>query len=387
MTIAIRGSLVCLVACALGSLAALPAAAQTKISFKKTAIEGVFRSEGCAIGDFNHDGKMDISAGSVYFAAPDWKLVSVLEKPKETNPAGYSDTFCNYADDVNGDGWTDLIVVDFPGKQTWWFENPKEAGGAWARHEMTPETNNESPLYVDMNGDGVRELICGLQGGKMGYVTRPSDVAKVWTATSIAATNKPNIQKFYHGIGLGDINKDGRQDVLCPEGWWEAPATAKGQPWTFHQAPFGEACAQMYAYDFDGDGDNDVLSSSAHRFGIWWYEQTPEGWQKHEIDSSFSQTHALMLADVNGDGLQDFITGKRWWAHGAKGDPGSDQPAVLHWFELSREGGKPIWKMHQIDHDSGIGTQFDVADVNGDKLLDIAVSNKKGTFYFEQVRE
>jgi hypothetical protein len=95
----------------------------------------------------------------------------------------------------------------------------------------------------------------------------------------------------------------------------------------------------------------------------------------------------MCLADINGDGLPDFVTGKRWWAHGPTGDPGSDQPAVMYWFELKREGGKPVWTPHQFDHDSGVGTQFEVADVNGDKLLDVVTANKKGAHYFEQVRK
>ncbi len=142
----------------------------------------------------------------------------------------------------------------------------------------------------------------------------------------------------------------------------------------------------MYAYDFDGDGDNDVLSTSAHKYGIWWHEQLSEGWKTHEIDMSFSQTHSVCLADINGDGLQDFVTGKRWWSH-ANREPGADMPAVVCWFELARKEGKPVWTKHQIDHDSGVGTQFEVADLNGDGLLDIVTSNKKGTQFFQQERE
>lgn len=144
----------------------------------------------------------------------------------------------------------------------------------------------------------------------------------------------------------------------------------------------------MYVYDFDGDGDSDVLSSAAHRVGIWWHEQLPEGkWQTHLIHDSFTQSHALCLADINSDGLPDFVTGKRWWAHGPKGDLNPDHPAVLYWFELKREGGRPTWIPHQFDHDSGVGTQFEVADVSGDGLADVVTSNKKGVFYFEQVRQ
>jgi len=188
---------------------------------------------------------------------------------------------------------------------------------------------------------------------------------------------------------VGDVNKDGRNDLLCASGWWEAPESYADGEWKFHAASFGEneKAAQMYVYDFDDDGDNDVLASSPHAFGIWWHEQQSDGsWQAHEIDRSFSQTHGVCFADINGDGLPDFVTGKRWWAHGGR-DPGGDQPAVFFWFELTRQNGRPEWIRHQFDHDSGPGTQFEVADVDGDDLLDVVSSNKKGVYYFEQVRD
>ena len=117
-----------------------------------------------------------------------------------------------------------------------------------------------------------------------------------------------------------------------------------------------------------------------------WHEQTPDGFTTHTIDDTLSQTHAVCLVDINGDGLKDFVTGKRWWAHMGK-DPGSDQPALVVWYELSRKDGRPQWTRHQIDDDSGVGTQFEVADVNGDGLLDVVTSNKKGVYYFEQSRD
>ena len=93
-----------------------------------------------------------------------------------------------------------------------------------------------------------------------------------------------------------------------------------------------------------------------------------------------------VLADFNGDGLMDFVTGKRWWAH-TSGDPGINEPAILMWFQLSRKEGKPVWTKHVIDEGSGVGIQFVVTDVNGDGLLDVVTSNKKGVYYFEQRRE
>ena len=329
---------------------------------------------------------MDISAGSVYYAAPDWKMVPIVADPQVVDPHQYSASFCNFADDVNRDGRTDLIVVDFPGKQTWWHEQPASGDQPWTRHEGTPVTNNESPSYLDIDGDGQRELLLGYDPGKYIGFAKPAPTG-LWKLTPVSAENAPGTDRFSHGIGAGDVNGDGRNDILVVQGWWEAPASPSTSPWVFHPVNFGEQCSQMYVYDFDGDGDNDVVSSSAHQLGIWWHEQKPDGWATHVISKEMSQTHSLNLVDMNGDKLPDLVTGKRYWAHGPTGDVDPAAPAVVFWFELQREGGKPKWIPHKIDDDSGVGTQFEVADVNGDGLLDVATSNKKGTHYFEQVRK
>lgn len=371
-------------------------ASGAELQFKKVQLDAKFRSEGVAVGDFNRDGKQDIAAGFVWYEAPEWKMHCIVEQVPEYNPKNYSNSFCTFAEDLNGDGWDDIIVVDFPGTPTWWFQNPgKDAAGPWERHTVTPVTNNESPQMTDLDGDGKRDLILAFSPDpkqpdgpqrKMAYATRTADPLKPWQLHAISAPAAPGTRKYSHGLGVGDINGDGRQDILCAKGWWEAPADAGAEQWKFHQAPLGGDAAQMYVYDFDGDGDADVLSSSPHAFGIRWHEQLKDGsWKTHVIDDSFSQTHGVCLADINGDGLMDFITGKRWWAHGGR-DPGGDQPAVFFWFELQRKNGRPHWVRHQFDHDSGVGTQFEVADVNGDGLLDIVSSNKKGVHYFEQQR-
>ncbi|MBL8827959.1 MAG: VCBS repeat-containing protein [Planctomycetaceae bacterium] len=366
------------------------------ITFKKTVLDTKFRSEGVAIGDFNHDGKQDIAVSDAYYAAPDWKMHPINEQPREYEPIKYSNSFNNFAEDLNGDGWTDLIVVDFPGKETWWLENPKGQSRPWPRHVLTPVTNNESPQFRDVDGDGVRELIFGFSSDpknvdgpekQMGIARRGKDPLQPWTIEAISAKDVEGARKFSHGLGVGDIDGDGRRDVIVPHGWWEAPAKPSDSPWIFHPEKFGAAAADMYAFDIDGDGDNDVLSTAAHQLGMWWHEKTADGYKQHEISTLFSQTHAVCLADINGDGLMDFVTGKRWWAHGPKGDVDPGAPALLYWFELQRKDGKPAWIPHPIDNDSGVGTQFEVGDINGDKLLDVAVANKKGVFVFEQQRD
>jgi hypothetical protein len=259
---------------------------------------------------------------------------------------------------------------------------------------MTRVSNNESPHYVDIDRDGKRELVFGVapdprkpNEDRQMAILRPTSVAtEPWNIQTLSKKNADGAQQYSHGLGVGDINGDGRNDIIVTEGWYESPAETSAAEWQFHPIDFGKPVAHMVVFDFDGDGDADIACSSAHKVGIWWLEQTEAGWKTHEIDTSYSQTHSLRMADINSDGLPDLVTGKRWWAHGPKGDVQPNHPAVLFWYEMRREEGEPKWIPHEVDHDSGIGTQFEVADVNLDGLLDIVTSNKKGVYYFEQQR-
>ncbi|MHC4557002.1 MAG: FG-GAP repeat domain-containing protein, partial [Planctomycetota bacterium] len=166
------------------------------------------------------------------------------------------------------------------------------------------------------------------------------------------------------------------------------PKNPKKKNWKFHPANLGPDCANMLVYDIDNDGDGDVISSSAHNYGIWWFEQLDDGegskFKQHVISEKYSQPHAIILADINRDGTMDLVTGKRHFAHQGN-DPGGKDPAMLYWFELRRpESGKVEFVLHEIDDDSGVGTQFEVIDLNADGKLDIATSNKKGVHIFIQ---
>jgi hypothetical protein len=373
------------------------------ITWKKTTIDRTFRSEGVTVADVNRDGKMDILNGEMWYEAPDWKP-HPIRKPGDYGDGlrGYSNSFACWADDLNGDGYPDLIVIGFPGAPCHWFENPKGGTGLWAQHEIWHSACNETPQYIDLLGNGKRVLLMGWQPkgkdneGQMAYFTPGSDPTKTWVMHPISPPSQPGKPvpgtfRFSHGLGVGDVNGDGRLDVICNGGWWEQPAKVHDEPWTWHPAPLGPDCADMYVYDMNSDGKADILSSSAHKFGIWWHQQNSSdkgpAFQRHDLFPNLvSETHAMHFADVNGDGLKDLITGKRWWSHG-KNEPGSDKPSMLYWFEAKKGAdGTTSFKPHVIDSDSGIGTQFYVGDVNGDGLLDVVTSNKKGTYLFEQVR-
>jgi hypothetical protein len=392
---------------ALPAADAVPTAAPADaIAWKKTVLDPVFRSEGVAVADVNKDGKMDVINGEAWYEAPDWKMHPIRKLGDYKNGDGpYSHTFACWAEDLNGDGWPDLIVIDFPGAPCYWLENPKGAAGDWKQHEIWHSACNETPQYLDLFGDGKRELIMGFQPkgqehqGRMAWFKPGKDSTQTWEMHPISEPSAPGKEipgtfKFSHGLGAGDVNGDGRADVICTGGWWEQPADAKttDKAWKFHPADLGPDCSDMFAYDMDGDGKADILSSSAHNYGIWAHIQKPgkddnPSFLKEDLFLHlFSQTHAMHFVDINGDGLKDLVTGKRWWAHGSHGDADPNLPAVIYWFEAKKHDGVTTFTPHEIDNDSGVGTQFAVADVNGDGLLDIVVSNKKGTCIIEQVR-
>ncbi|WP_214071182.1 VCBS repeat-containing protein [Mucilaginibacter sp. dw_454] len=370
-----------------------PLYAQNKVRFIKHIITKDFISEGVAVGDVNHDGKLDIIAGTCWFEAPNWTRHEIALTPVLKPGTEYSNSFLDYSIDVNLDGWVDQVVVGYPGTPAYWYENPKGKSGYWQKHNIMDKVGvgNESPNFVDVDGDGRVDILCAdINAKQIVWLSAPTKKGDTtWARYPISAINAPATDRYSHGLGLGDINKDGRKDVIVKEGWWEAPVDRKQPNWVFHPANFGEDCSEMYVMDVDGDGLNDVISASAHKYGIWWYQQGKDEqgnttWTKHEIDKSFSETHGVALVDINNDGHPDIVTGKRWFAHNDT-DTGSHESAVLYWFEFT-PGKAPYFIAHQIDNDSGVGLHVVVQDMNKDKLNDIVISNKKGVFYFENTR-
>ncbi|GEP96179.1 hypothetical protein CCY01nite_24390 [Chitinophaga cymbidii] len=354
-------------------------------SFRKHVASSVFVSEGVATGDVNHDGKTDILAGHYWYEAPSWKRH--LLHADTLNPVkGYSTTFLNFCMDVNNDGWADLIRFDQPGGECVWYENPQNGNTIWKRHMILATAGNETPAFVDVDLDGRKDIICNdIIAREVIWLKSPAGKGDTaWRRYLISSDSLRGTHRYTHGLGWGDMNADGKNDVIIKDGWWESPADVTQPEWTFHPANLGEDCANMFVLDADLDGDADVISSSAHNYGIWWYERTATSWTTHEISKQFSQSHAMVMTDINGDGHPDLVTGKRYFAHNGK-DPGAHEPAVLYWFEY-HPGKTPRWTAHEIDNNAGIGNSFVVTDMNGDGLPDIVTANKKGVFFFEQIK-
>lgn len=236
------------------------------------------------------------------------------------------------------------------GAEAVWYENNQGASGYWSEHVAFSAVQNESASLLDIDKDGKAELITnsgGFGGGVKPDWNRP---ASPWTFSAV--TEKGTWGAFTHGIGAGDLNNDGRLDLIFPDRMVGTARSARSSPWKSHAAAFwgqaapreGPGGAQIEAYDIDGDGDNDVVTSlQAHGFGLAWFENQGQGSafaahpllgllsEKEKYGAAFSQLHALALADLDGDGLKDIITGKRKGAHG-NGVSDVDSAAVLYGF-------------------------------------------------------
>ncbi len=373
-------------AAALSANVLLPARTAKEVAFKKTVLDTRFVAEGVAVADVNRDGKLDIVAGNVWYEAPHWTPHEIAPV-RQIDPAhGYSNCFLSWAVDLNHDGWPDQIVIGMPGEKAVWRENPKGKDEPWREHPIWRSACNESPFFGDLFGNGKPVLVMGYDDDYLAWFEPAADPYGEWICHNVSELKGAGSQRYTHGLGVGDINRDGRNEIITKDGYYVSPGDSRAGPWRFVKADLGSDCAQMRVYDVNKDGLPDVVSSSAHSRGVWWYEQRKDGFVKHTIDETISESHSLVMADINRDGVMDFVTGKRFWAHPPGVDVGSDEPAWLVWYELKRGSTGVEWVRHVIDTDSGVGTQFVVADVNLDGLLDIVVSNKKGVFLFEQLR-
>lgn len=365
-------------------------------TFDRVELTNIYYSEGAGAGDINGDGKVDAVYGPFWFAGPEYKekheIYPAVPQPMER----YTDHFFAWVYDFNGDGWNDVFTVGFPGTPAYVYENPKgdKLDELWEKHEVFDWVSNESPWFTNIVGDERPELVC-TRDGKFGYATiNWEHPFEAWTFHAIS--EQIATPKFGHGLGVGDLSGDGRADVIHAEGWLEQPADLSGDPlWTLHKTAFSNSYggAEMHAYDVDGDGDNDVITSqAAHDFGLAWYEQYDDNGQRsfrmHPIMGAtanenhygvvFSELHSVALADIDGDGLKDIITGKTYYSH-HQASPMWDAGAVVYWFRLVRgEGGAVDWVPYRADDTAGIGRQVGVFDVNGDNLPDIVVGGMKG---------
>lgn len=361
-------------------------AANAGVEFDRQRI-GDTTYEAASVFDVDNDGHLDVVSGEYWHAGPDWavrhKICPILKQDD------YYDDFSDYPMDVNGDGYLDIVSGAWWGMAVQWRENPKGKPVEWTNHEIAKVGNVERPCFWDIDGDGHVEIVPNTPGSPQQIFKLVRDAKGNGTGKFVQ--HQANDIKGTHGLGFGDLNGDDRGDLIFDNGWLEAPAKPLEQTWEFH-ADFslgGSSSVPILVHDVNGDGKADIIVGQGHNYGVAWWEQgaAAEGartWARHDIETKRTQYHEMALADLDGDGKPELITGKRWRAHPA-GDPGVDDPVGIYWYAI--DGGK--FTEHIIDFGdpkdhSGTGIYMWIMDVNGDKRPDILAPGKEGMYLFTQ---
>jgi hypothetical protein len=365
--------------------AADPAPSETgDVTFRKHRLS-LDSNEGCTVADVDRDGQLDVIAGPAWYKGPNFDA-----RPLRTLPTTSEFTSNNgdHALDVNQDEWIDVISGDWGAKEVHWYENPGAEGlenkTLWKKHLLVDgRGQNEAYFLVDLDGDAVPEILVNCWEEKAPVVAWKlhRDGGKVTTTRHIIGENGCG-----HGMVIGDINADGRDDIVVGKGWYEAPATSPlVRPWKHHAGfELGHFSTPGLIVDVNRDGLADIVYGQGHDYGLAWQEQIKGddgaiGWKHHLIDKSYSQAHTLAWADLDGDGHSELIAGKRVRGHGGN-DPGAHEPTCLYRYVW--DTGKNAFVRRTIAQDNGVSTgmQINVVDFNQDGALDIAVAGKTGTY-------
>ncbi len=290
--------------------------------WKKHVVHEGFHTNTAVAGDFTGDGKPDIIANNDdktrLFTAPDWKE-TIIDATPGLNCI-HSEVF-----DVDGDGDLDFIGARYQPGLIFWLENPGGApnGQSWKNRLVSEELNGiHGLLRGDVNKDGKIDLLANsAQPVKTDHpislawleIPAKPHEAEKWDAHIFARGDAPGLT---HYLGLGDVNGDGRPD---------AATGAKGKP------------------SLDGN------------YFAWW--EAPEDpkavWTKHLIAENQLGATNIHPADVNGDGKTDFIA-SLGHGHG------------VVWFEA------PDWKRHAIHETLKEPHSLIVLDFDGDGDQDAA---------------
>jgi hypothetical protein len=383
-------------------------AEETSKDFRKQRLSDFYYAWGSGAADFNHDGILDVVSGPYIYYGPDYLKSREIYLAQSSSPTTEfaTDATMEFAADFTGDGWPDVITATFGGGAgVQLYVNPKGEGRRWDKYTVVKSVQSEIAVLRDIDGDGKPEFVYAGEGYVRYAKPDPANPTGPWIIHNVS-------EKGYgvgHGIGVGDINGDGRMDIVNPYGWWEQPAAGSNQEaWTYHPEVFARygrgmmGGSVMAVYDVNGDGLNDIVTSlNAHAWGLAWFEQKRDAQGKisfveHMVMDdfstnnaggvTFSELHGSTFADVDGDGIPDFIVGKRYFSHlDTNLDPDPRDSPVLYWYKTVRDSKAPggaLLAPHLIDNHSGSGSDVLAVDLNQDVAMDIVTATRFGTFIY-----
>lgn len=352
---------------------------KTKIADETYEAAGVF--------DVSGNGVLDIVSGAYWYEGPDFRK---RHKIGDVRPEGeYYDDFANIPMDINGNGRTDYVSGAWFTGTLRWHENPGDPDSEWQMHEIEKCGNIERPMAWDVDGDGRLEIVPNTPGGPLAIWKLVTDGAGKGTGEFMKSIVREENQG--HGLGAGDIAGNGRCDFVMHDGWLEAPEDTYGGEWIWHPEfdLLQSASCPILVADVNGNGLNDIIVGGGHEYGLDWWEQrivrNKRTWIQHPIDPFNSQYHDMMWIDIDGDGECELVTGTRYRAH-CGNDPGSTDNIGVFYFKWNGESfSKQIIDFGEPGEATGCGIYFVMADLTGNGLPDIIAPGKDGLYVLKNL--
>jgi hypothetical protein len=365
-------------------------------------------AECATVLDINGDGKLDIAAGRNYYLAPQFTKFADYRDGAEANGPDVDDNYEGTMD-VNNDGRPDVLSSGWMRRQgIWWYENPGKTGVKWDSHVLLEADGVEGMVIGNLAGRSEKDVLVNYFACKpgRGLIWFEHIDEAPWFKEHVLGPENVGVS---HGSGIGDINGDGRNDVVTTSGWFEAPLHPTQDPWIWHPdyefSPYGAgspggAGLPILVTDVNGDGLNDIIIGSDHGYGLAWYEQRMDHGKrtfvKHWIETDYPTFHTMALADLDGDGQPELITGKQLFAHNG-GDVGAFEPVFVFYYKFN----KGHFERHIVSYSYltpyfgpgnentppptdvvGLGMRMQVADMDGDGRPDIIIPCKTGLYIF-----
>ncbi|MFN0197536.1 MAG: FG-GAP repeat domain-containing protein [Planctomycetaceae bacterium] len=287
--------------------------------------------------------------------------------------------------DIDRDGDLDVVIVDNLKWDIRWFANPGKENitKPWTLNRVAAEKEVPGSYDValsDLDDDGDLDVAASSWrfGNRFDWfenIGSPGDGSK-WLRHEIEADIGET-----RTIVIADFSRDGKPDLLGTSRtghqvvWYANSGSPKTKPWTKtvidKETMFP---AHGHPVDMDKDGDLDVImafgiaggadpaGTESHQIG--WYENVGKPglgteWKKHDIVHHFPHGFEAVANDLDGDGDID-VVGTGWSAAGR-----------IAWFENTGDP-KGEWKMHMLKDPWTNAVTVIIADLDGDKRLDIA---------------
>jgi hypothetical protein len=350
------------------------------VPFRVHVIDSTSAYEAGTIVDVNNDGRLDLFCGGNWFSAPDWQKHHVRDVEAL---GGYHVDFAAFPMDVDKDGWTDIVNGSWHNKNVFWVRNPGTAGGDFSLYSIDEPGNLETLVTADLNADQIPDILPNTVSSLVWYELQAPGRPGTWKKHELTK------EAAGHGLGAGDINKDGKVDIITQKGWLEQ-VDAASDNWIWRpEFKLPSTSIPMLVHDVDEDGDNDIIYGLGHDYGLYWLEQTAKTngqitWQQHVIDDTWSQPHFMLLADLNNDGRKELVTGKRYYAHNGH-DPGEDHPICVYYYDFNLSDKQ--WHRHVVHEGDrvGFGIYSAAADVDQDGDIDLLAPGKSGLYLLENL--